>query len=94
MLRPAEVWYLMSETTNVSESGSATRARLAIAGMTCGHCVQSVQKALGKIGVKVIAVSIGSADVAFEDSSDIRDRIVRAVADAGYAVQAWDVRSA
>lgn len=60
---------------------------LAVAGMSCGHCVAGVRKALESVpGVSEPAVAIGSATFTV-DGAD-RERVladaVRAIADAGY----------
>ena len=61
---------------------------LEIAGMSCGHCVQSVTAALRAIaGVQVDGVEIGSARLQFDPDRTTGDTIVRAVSDAGYDVK-------
>ena len=58
-----------------------------IDGMSCGHCVSSVDKALKKIdGVKVEWVMIGKATVSYDPSAVSAEQIADAVADEGYAV--------
>jgi len=60
---------------------------LKIEGMTCGHCVMSVQKELGKIpGVKVEKVEIGSAKVQFDETKVNMAILANAVSEAGYKV--------
>lgn len=60
-----------------------------IDGMSCGHCVAAVSKALSGVkGVTVQKVEIGSATVAFDPAVVSRDRIEDAIADAGYATRA------
>lgn len=57
---------------------------LSISGMTCGHCVSNVRKALGAVpGVAVRDVRIGSAEVALDDASNA-EAAIAAVQDAGY----------
>jgi copper chaperone len=61
---------------------------LQIEGMSCGHCVASVKRALeGVDGVQVEQVDVGSASVAYDPSRTDADRITRAVEEAGYAVR-------
>lgn len=56
-------------------------------GMSCGHCVMSVERALSEIeGVKVEQVKIGSAVVQFDAAKVSASKIAEAVEDAGYAV--------
>ncbi|NUO63669.1 MAG: heavy-metal-associated domain-containing protein [Gemmatimonadaceae bacterium] len=62
------------------------RTTLKIDGMTCGHCVAWVKKALeGLDGVAVENVAVGSATVEYDPAVASPDRIARAVSDAGYA---------
>lgn len=59
-----------------------------IDGMTCGHCVSRVQKALARVeGVHVDQVEIGSARVSYEPGQVSPQRIREAVEDAGFDVQ-------
>jgi copper chaperone len=63
------------------------RIKLAIDGMTCGHCVSAVDKALKKIdGVTVENVAVGSATLAFDPTAVSEARITEAVEDEGYSV--------
>ena len=58
---------------------------LNIEGMSCKHCVMSVEKAIESIeGVRSSDVTVGSATVVYDESRTTRDEIVRAVQDAGY----------
>lgn len=58
-----------------------------IQGMTCGHCVAGVTRALNDVsGVTVDDVKIGSATVQYDDSRTAVDDIRQAVEDEGYAV--------
>ncbi len=58
---------------------------LEIGGMSCGHCVGAVKKALSSVpGVKVDDVQIGRATVEY-DPTKVNDNAIReAVDDAGY----------
>lgn len=61
---------------------------LQIDGMTCGHCISRVQKALARLeGVHVDQVEIGSARVTWEPDRVSLQRIREAVEDAGYEVR-------
>ena len=65
------------------------RTTLKIDGMSCGHCVTSVRKALeGLDGVTVENVAVGSATVAFDPSVTSPDAIAGAVGEAGYEAAA------
>ena len=60
---------------------------LAISGMSCGHCVSAVKKALANVpGVDVDHVEIGSATLHFDAAKTDIAHITQAVEDAGYAV--------
>lgn len=57
---------------------------LQIEGMTCGHCVRSVTKALeGVSGVEKVAVNLAGGRARVEGAADPR-ALVRALADEGY----------
>ena len=59
---------------------------LAIEGMTCSHCVSSVQNALSAVpGVTVRSVEIGRAEAEVADGT-ARAALVAAVEDAGFDV--------
>lgn len=59
-----------------------------IDGMTCGHCVSRVQKALTRVeGIHVDQVEIGSARVSYEPGQVSPQRIREAVEDAGFDVR-------
>lgn len=58
---------------------------LNIAGMSCGHCVMSVKKALGKIpGIVVDDVQIGKAKIQYDETTVTEQELARAIDDAGY----------
>ena len=58
---------------------------LRIDGMSCGHCVARVDKALSKLdGVSVGRVGIGSAEIDYDPARTPFERIREAIDDAGY----------
>lgn len=61
---------------------------LAITGMTCGHCVAAVERALRAVpGVDKAAVQIGGAELAVSSSSAaeaVASAAIEAVREAGY----------
>lgn len=58
---------------------------LFIEGMSCGHCLHAVNKALASVpGVEIGSVRIGRADVRYDESVIAPGRIVEAVSNAGY----------
>ena len=64
------------------------RVTLEVQGMSCGHCVRSVDEALKSVeGVQVEQVTIGSAIVSFDPEKVTMGTLIDAVADAGYDAQ-------
>ncbi len=62
---------------------------LKIEGMSCQHCVASVEKAIDSVkGVRYSSVVVGTATIIYDDSKTDRDAIVNAVISAGYKVAA------
>ena len=58
---------------------------LKIEGMSCGHCVMSVKKALGKVpGIVVDDVQIGKAKIQYDESKVTEQAFTRAIDEAGY----------
>ncbi len=58
---------------------------LKIDGMSCGHCVARVEKALKKLdGVHVHRVEIGAADLVYDPAKTPFAKIRKAIDDAGY----------
>lgn len=58
---------------------------LTITGMSCGHCVARVTKALSAVdGLEVDAVRIGAAELRYDPERRSVDDILEAVRDAGY----------
>ena len=60
-------------------------------GMTCGHCVQAVTKALAAVpGVGVRSVAVGRAEITAPDGLTVA-RAINALGEAGYAAKASEV---
>lgn len=58
---------------------------LKIGGMSCGHCVARVQKALtGLAGVEVRSVEVGAAELGFDPGQVTPERILEAVDRIGF----------
>jgi len=58
---------------------------LSIEGMSCGHCLNAVSKALGTLqGVQTESVQIGRASVRFDETVISPEAIAEAVSKAGY----------
>jgi copper chaperone CopZ len=66
-----------------------TETTFTITGMSCGHCVMHVRKALAAVpGVQVLKVEIGTATFAYDPGQTTLDALREAVARAGYQVAA------
>lgn len=66
-----------------------TDLTLTISGMSCGHCVASVSKALkGVDGVQVEDVRIGRAKLRYDESKVSAAQLAQRVTDEGYAATA------
>lgn len=62
---------------------------LHIEGMSCGHCLNAVNRALAQLpGVAIDAIRIGRADVRYDESAIDPALIEAAVAEAGYRATA------
>ena len=60
-------------------------ATIYIEGMSCGHCLNAVNRALSALpGVSIEAVRIGRADVRYDETTTGPADLEAAVADAGY----------
>lgn len=67
----------------------ASNVTLNVQGMSCGHCVSSVEKSVGSIdGVKEVKVHLesGEVDVSFEEDKVSLDVIKETIDDQGYDV--------
>ena len=61
------------------------KATLHIEGMSCGHCLNAVNRALSAVpGVRIDAIQIGRADVCYDEGSTGPSELEAAVSDAGY----------
>jgi copper chaperone len=62
---------------------------LVVDGMSCGHCVARVTKTLSALpGVKVGAVSLGTATVEYDPATSSPQAITAALDEAGYPARA------
>ncbi len=61
---------------------------IVIEGMSCGGCVNSVRKALERLEVNVVEVTIGTATVEYDPAATSRETLVEAIVDAGFDVPA------
>ena len=66
-----------------------THATLDIEGMSCGHCLNAVSRALAALpGVEIESIRIGRADVRFDETVTGLAQLEAAVNDAGYRAAA------
>jgi len=66
-----------------------TPLTLHIEGMSCGHCLYAVQRALTELpGVELESVRMGRAVLRYDEGATDPSRIEAAVADAGYRATA------
>ncbi len=62
---------------------------IAISGMSCGHCLNAVNKALAAVpGITVNSVQIGRAELIVSDAPDAARPAQAAIEAAGYKVEA------
>jgi copper chaperone len=62
--------------------------RLQVSGMTCGHCVSTVEKALrNQTGVRNATVHLesGAAEVEYDESAVAPQQLIAAVEEEGYS---------
>jgi copper chaperone len=70
------------------------QATLYIEGMSCGHCLNAVNRALSAVpGVRIDAIRIGRADVRYDESTVALPQLEAAVAEAGYRATAQSTTS-
>jgi copper chaperone CopZ len=63
--------------------------QLKIEGMSCGHCLARIEKALKKVeGVSVSKVLLGHADLLYDPARASVADLLAAVDDAGYVARA------
>jgi copper chaperone CopZ len=61
------------------------KAILHIEGMSCGHCLNAVNEALRAVpGVEIEQVTMGRAEVRYDERTTDPSRLEAAVTDAGY----------
>ena len=80
----------MTSTTPTIPGAGAAPLRVDVRGMSCGHCVAAVTRALAAVpGVRVHDVAVGAATVALEPGTPT-DAVLAAVRDAGYEARVAD----
>ncbi|MBA2457493.1 MAG: heavy-metal-associated domain-containing protein [Gemmatimonadales bacterium] len=65
------------------------RTTLHIEGMSCGHCLNAVNRALAAVpGVEIESVQIGRAELRYDERTTNPQALEAAVTDAGYRASA------
>jgi copper chaperone len=65
-----------------------TNITLKVEGMSCGHCVNSVEKAMKSLGADAkVDLAAGSVSVEYDEKNISLDNIKEAIEDQGYSVQ-------
>ena len=57
-----------------------------IDGMSCNHCVMTVQKYLSKLDLNYQKVNIGSVDIDYDENKVKENEIIKAIEESGYKV--------
>lgn len=61
---------------------------IAISGMSCGHCLNAVNRALSGVpGIEIRSVQMGRAELRVPDGADAATEAFAAIEDAGYKVE-------
>ena len=60
--------------------------KIKIDGMSCGHCIMAVRKELSRLPLKIKDVSIGSAEIEYDEAKVTSDEIKKAIVNSGYSV--------
>jgi copper chaperone len=55
-----------------------------IKGMSCMHCIKAVKEELSKLNITIKNVSVGSAEVEYDEANISREKILKAIEEAGY----------
>jgi copper chaperone len=57
-----------------------------IEGMSCPHCAMAVKKELAKLNLDHADVTVGQAEVEYDESKVTKNQIIHAIEAAGYRV--------
>lgn len=63
-----------------------TKETIQISGMSCNHCIKSVEDAIKSLPVLKFKVAMNSLDVEFEEMAITENRIIEAIEEEGYKV--------
>ena len=78
------------ERETINPGGILKTSRLNVGGMTCGHCVATVEQALrNQSGVRNVTVHLdsGAAEVEYEETRVVPEQLVAAVRESGYEAE-------
>ena len=62
------------------------KGKFTISGMSCGHCVKAVEEELAKLELKSLKVTVGSAEVEFDEERIGAEQLTAAITEAGFDV--------
>lgn len=62
------------------------KERINISGMSCNHCIKSVEDAIKTLPVLKFKVAMNQLDVEFEEMAITENRIVETIEEEGYKV--------
>lgn len=78
-----------AENSKTKRSSQGQRLELAVTGMHCNHCVESVRRAVAECtGVQTVEVSLKQGRVVVEGNNLDSDRIISAIEELGYRARA------
>lgn len=71
----------------MSEASNSEQMEVQVAGMTCAHCVMSVEEEVSEVdGVESVSADLESGRVRIQGENVSPDAVREAVAEAGYEV--------
>ncbi len=76
--------------TSIKERKNMQNLTLNVQGMSCGHCVNAIEKSVGQLtGVELVKVNLTDAQVnlAFNEVQVSLDKIKETIEDQGYEVE-------
>lgn len=63
---------------------------LKIKGMSCGHCVKTVENELKKLPLASLNVAIGKVTMEYDNTKVNRESIIKAIEEAGYEAEQYE----
>jgi copper chaperone len=80
MINPKYIAELIPENTEMKKE------TFRLSGMSCGHCVKSVEEALRALPVEKFDVKINLAEILYDESKVTHKQIAEAIEEEGYTV--------